>query len=201
MRRRVIAWGTGLLVFLSACVAETITMPQEPQEIYVVDQASVERINDRLDTIEHKIDNLSFGNSVDVVAYETVSHDESTVNGFTEPDIMLMACVVQAEYGNGTELDKRMIVSVILNRLENTTLSDFKNLTTVEAVVKQKNQFVIASQDSVTLETLNCVYKEIRERTDNRVLWFSSGGYLPYGDPIIKVNRHYFSGIKGDLGE
>ena len=200
MRDRVIALGTGVLLVLSACAAETITMPpQETKEIYVVDQVAVEKINNRLDTIENKIDDLSIKYAIHLSSVEAASTgdavDESVSDLFSESDVMLMARVVQAEYPNGEEIDKRMVVSVILNRLENTSLSDFKNLSTIESVVTQKDQFVLSPKENVTLETLNCVYKEIAERTDNSVLWFSAYDYPPYGDPIAKINGHYFSGM------
>lgn len=183
MRNRVIAWGTGLLLLIAACTAETITMPQESKEVHA----------------QETVDDTRLG-VVSVVNTASAEESVSDEIPFSEAEIMLMARVAQAEYGNGEEIDKRLVVSVILNRLES-DLSDFKHLTTVESVVNQPNQFAVAAQNRVTLETLNCVYKEIRERTDYRVLWFKTGGYPSWGEPIMKVNSHYFSGVKGEQGE
>ena len=180
MRNRVIAWGTGLFLLIAACTAETITMPQETTEVH-----AKETVDNRLEMV-----------AKESATIESVS-DEIP---FTDAEIMLMARVVQAEYGNGEEIDKRLVVSVILNRLES-DLPDFINKTTVESVVTQPNQFVLAPQNKLTLETLNCVYKEIRERTDYRVLWFKTGGYPSWGEPILELHGHYFSGVKGEQGE
>ncbi len=112
--------------------------------------------------------------------------------GFTDAELELIARCVQAEYGHGTERDKRLVVSVILNRMES-SFRDFLNMNTVEEVVCAQNQFAI--DDYYTLETMNAVYKEVQERTDYRVLWFSSSGYHPYGVPLFEENGHFFNGL------
>lgn len=106
---------------------------------------------------------------------------------YTQSEAELMACVVQAEYGYGDEKDKRLVASVILNRVEHPDFPD-----TITEVIYQPNQFVVSGY--YTQDTLDAVYKELEERTDNRVLWFSSAGYQPYGVPLFQYNSHYFSG-------
>lgn len=113
--------------------------------------------------------------------------------GYTDEDLVLIARCVQAEHGNGTELDKRLVVSVILNRLES-DFRDFQNMNTVSEVIHAPSQFAVA--DYYTVETMNAVYKEVQERTDYRVLWFSSRGYQPYGVPIREEGGHFFSGFE-----
>lgn len=116
---------------------------------------------------------------------EIVTDYEETIP-FREEEIDLMARVVQAEYGNGDETDKRLVVSVILNRLED---SDFPG--TIYGVVTQPSQFVIAQW--ATVETFSAVYKEIRDRTDTEILWFCAGEYPKWGIPAYERNNHYFS--------
>ena len=105
---------------------------------------------------------------------------------FREEEIDLMARVVQAEYGNGDETDQRLIVSVILNRMED---PDFPG--TIYGVITQPNQFAIAQWASV--ESMSSVYKEIKDRTDREILWFCAGGYPKWGVPAFERNSHYFS--------
>lgn len=105
---------------------------------------------------------------------------------FREEEIDLMARVVQAEYGNGDETDKRLVVSVILNRLED---PDFPG--TIYGVVTQPGQFAISQW--ATVETFSAVYKEIRDRTDTEILWFCAGEYPKWGIPAYERNNHYFS--------
>lgn len=131
--------------------------------------------------------------TITVSAAEHPILNRTNVTAFSLEDIDLMARVVQAEYGNGDETDKRLVVSVILNRLES-DLPDFKNMNSVEAVVTAPCQFAIAK--GYTLETLNAVYKEILERTDERVLWFNTGGYPAWGEPVLEYHAHYFTGVK-----
>lgn len=122
--------------------------------------------------------------------YRTVQEEHV----YTDAEVDLIARVVQAEYGNGDELDKRLVVAVILNRFESEH-PDFVKHDTIEKVCTASGQFAIAK--NATLETKNAVYKEIAERTDYRVLWFSSAGYQPYGERLFERNGHYFTG-KGD---
>lgn len=113
---------------------------------------------------------------------------------YTDAEVDLIARVVQAEYGNGDETDKRLVAAVILNRFESDH-PDFVKQDTIEGVCTASDQFAIAKY--ATLETKNAVYKEIAERTDYRVLWFSSAGYHPYGDRLFERNGHFFTG-KGE---
>lgn len=111
---------------------------------------------------------------------------------FTQAEIELIAKCVQAEYGHGDEMDKRLVVSVILNRMES-DLHDFRNMDTIEKVIKAPCQFAVA--DHFTLETLDAVYKELKERTNDQVLWFRAGSYSPWGSPLFSYHNHYFSGV------
>lgn len=111
---------------------------------------------------------------------------------YTHEEMELMARCVQAEYGNGDEMDKRLVTAVILNRLES-DLPDFNKHNTVEKVIRAPGQFAIA--DSYSIETLDAVYKEVAERTNGDILWFSAGSYPKWGTPILQHNAHYFSGV------
>lgn len=163
MKKAIAFWG---VILLAACTAESIThTPEEQPKPQVVETVP---------TLEQHI----------------TIHSEDIITGFEIPfreeEIDLMARVVQAEYGNGDELDKRLVVAVILNRLED---EDFPN--SIYKVVTQPNQFAIDTWASV--ECFSAVYAEIRNRTDREILWFNAGGYSKYGVPAYQYNDHYFS--------
>ena len=112
-------------------------------------------------------------------------------NGYSAEDIDLIARVVQAEAGGEDETGKRLIVSVILNRMRS-SLPDFVSQTTIQSVINAPNQFATASWASA--ECYDAVYKELQEQTDARVLWFASTGFQPYGTELYQHGGHYFNG-------
>ena len=169
-RKAILFWG---FILLSACAAETITAPERPVIEETVEETSEEEPTEKHITIH----------SEEIITDIRELEDDIQ---FREEEIDLMARVVQAEYGNGDETDKRLIVSVILNRLED---ADFPS--TVHGVVTQPNQFAISEWASV--ECFSCVYAEIRNRTDTEILWFRAGEYPKYGVPAYERNNHHFS--------
>lgn len=162
MKKGIFAW---LVILLCACAAETIT--HEP-----VKEAQAESTYEPHITVHRE---------------EVITTFEPPTPLYTDEEITLMAMVVQREYGHGDETDKRLVVSVILNRVED---EDFPN--TIEGVIRQPNQFAIAKWHSI--ESENAVRKEIEERTRHDILWFCSGGYPKWGNPVMERNGHYFSG-------
>lgn len=117
--------------------------------------------------------------------------EQETAATYTEAEIDLMARTVYAEAGNQDEIGQRLIVSVILNRLES-DMQDFADQDTVAKVINAPSQFVTA--DWAPAESYDAVYKEIADRTNNSVLWFYSTGYPPYGEQLFQHGAHYFAG-------
>lgn len=112
---------------------------------------------------------------------------------YTEEEIRLIALLTMAEAGNQSELGKRLVIDVILNRVDHPS---FPN--SVHGVIYQKNQFSpiwngAIERCEVTEENLQLVREEIESRTDHEIIFFRAGRYGDYGVPMYCVGDHYFS--------
>lgn len=105
---------------------------------------------------------------------------------YSQYEMALMAKVVHAEAGNQDDVGKRLIVDVILNRLD---AEEFPN--TIEGVVTQENQF--AMYEWYTIDDLNAVTDEIVDRTDKEIVFFRRGHYHSIGEPAYQYGDHFFS--------
>lgn len=124
---------------------------------------------------------------------ETYSEEE-----FYDSLEMLAYCTM-AEAGNQCEEGKRLVIDTILNRVDN---EYFPN--TVEEVINAPGQFEVVARGTLyrtapTDDIYDLIREEIAERTNDRVIYFTAGGYNPSGEPWQKVGDHYFSYIRKDL--
>ena len=115
------------------------------------------------------------------------------------PDINLMARMVQAEAGNQIEDGQRLVIDCVLNRMESEYFPD-----TISEVIKAPGQFEVVANGAIRkAEPTDAIYELIRqerkERTNNEVIYFTAGGFNPSGEPWQKVGDHYFSTIRKDL--
>lgn len=103
---------------------------------------------------------------------------------------MLARCV-EAEAGNQGLLGKRLVVDVILNRVDS---ERFPN--DVASVISQKGQFAVypnaMSRVSISQETLDAIVLELERRTDDRILFFTARHYNKYCVPAYQCGDHYF---------
>ena len=118
----------------------------------------------------------------------------------TDEEIELIALLTMAEAEGESELGKRLVIDVVLNRMD----SELRYMPdTVYDVIYQKNQFssmwgTRVEQVDATEEVIELVKEELINRTDYEVLWFKTKDYhKKYGEPIRKEGGHYFSGFKG----
>ena len=107
--------------------------------------------------------------------------------------IDLMARCIEAEAGNQSSLGKRLVADVILNRVQSEAFPD-----SIEGVVNQPGQFSVVSNGSIDKavpsdETMEAVISELNERIDKEIIYFKTGGYPEYGEPVTNVEAHYFS--------
>ena len=105
----------------------------------------------------------------------------------------LMGRVVEAEAGNQGLQGKRMVVDVILNRVNDKDFPD-----TIVDVIYQANAFAVISngmykQVEISEETWEAIYMELEEISYPGLLYFCSTGYHQYGTPWKKVGDHYFN--------
>lgn len=105
----------------------------------------------------------------------------------------LLAICVQAEAGNQPLLGRRMVVDVILNRVDDPDWPD-----TIEGVITQRYQFSsywdggmerVYEPDELTIKA---VQMEINKRSYPGLYYFTAEGYGKYGTPWKKVGDHYF---------
>lgn len=103
---------------------------------------------------------------------------------------MLARCV-EAEAGNQGLLGKRLVVDVILNRVDS---ERFPN--DIASVISQKGQFAVypnaMSRVTISQETLDAIVLELERRTDDKILFFTARHYNKYCIPAYQCGDHYF---------
>ena len=110
---------------------------------------------------------------------------KATSHGFTDEEIDLIALVTMAEAEGEPELGKRLVVDVILNRVDDPR---FPN--TVKGVIYQKKQFESMTNGRVDRcyvrdDIRALVEEEMLDRTNEHVIFFRTDHYHPYGTPMF----------------
>lgn len=103
-----------------------------------------------------------------------------------------LAMCVEAEAGNQSELGKRLVCDVILNRYYSGSYNNFYE------VINEKGQFAVVSNGSIevtipTEDTYRIVQEELECRTNTEVMFFRAGQFHSFGTPLFKEGAHYFS--------
>lgn len=104
----------------------------------------------------------------------------------SEDDAILIAKIVHAEASNQDIIGKRLVVDVVLNRVDND-----KYPNNVFGVGLQEGQFVVSY--TYTDEDLEAVKAELRERLDHNIIYFRTKRYHDFGTPCYQHGAHYFS--------
>ncbi len=110
--------------------------------------------------------------------------------------VEMIAICVEAEAGNQGLEGKRLVVDVILNRVDDDS-GEWPD--TIQEVIGQLNQFssywdggmerVIEPSE----ETFEAVRMELEERSYPGIYYFREGTWSEYGTPWRQVGDHYFS--------
>lgn len=111
----------------------------------------------------------------------------------SEEDIELLALITMAEAEGECEEGKRLVIDVVLNRMDSERFPD-----TVYEVIYQPGQFSPTwngrlKRCEVREEICRLVREELESRTNDKVVFFTGGGYSAYGVPMFQVGGHYFS--------
>lgn len=111
----------------------------------------------------------------------------------TQEEIDLIALVTMAEAEGETELGKRLVIDTILNRMDSPHFPD-----TVHDVIYYPNAFSVMwngriDRCSVLPEIVELVKEELLDRANSECVFFMSGGYSKYGEPMFQECCHYFS--------
>lgn len=112
-----------------------------------------------------------------------------------EGELEMLAALVFAEAGNQDMIGKRLVVDVVLNRVDSPFWPN-----SITAVVFQKHQFspaengaLSAAYKGVTPECYEAVRLELEERLDSEVVYFNGGSWPGYGTPAYQHGDHFFS--------
>lgn len=107
-------------------------------------------------------------------------------------DLELIAICVEAEAENQSKLGKKLVVDVILNRVDSPHFPD-----TVAEVLAQPHQFTVfengrADRVEPSAETYQAVIEELEYRTDSEIVFFGTS-WSKYGVNAFRVDDHFFS--------
>ena len=138
-----------------------------------------------------------------ILAY--TSNERKTVNPkkvedplygeYTEEEIDMMAVICYREArGEGIE-GMRLVADVILNRVDS---DEFPDQNTIKDVISYPGAFSTyregdMEEPEITIDCYGAVLAELQERKNTEILYFTSGGYSPWGTPVFKYKNHYFS--------
>lgn len=128
-----------------------------------------------------------------VDAEPDISPEPSPSYDISQDDIELIALVTMAEAEGEPEEGQRLVIDTILNRKDSEYFPD-----TVYDVIYQKNQFTCMwngriEQCEVRDEIVQLIEEELVSRTNSDVVFFRTGRYSSYGEPLFQVGNHYFS--------
>ena len=126
--------------------------------------------------------------------FEVEDTEEQIAEEEYQADLELLACLVYAEAGIEDLHGKRLVVDVVLNRVDSPDYPD-----NIRDVIFEKNQFSTVTDGAldrayrdVTQECYDTVALELEERTDSNILFFTAGGYNPYCTPMYQYQNHFF---------
>lgn len=132
---------------------------------------------------------------------ETETRTESDLEEEEHMDnLELLAQLVEAEAGNQDQVGKRLVVDVVLNRVDS---PNFPN--TISEVIYQPNQFSCVKDGGLeragyrmTEDDYYIVSDELFDRLDYEVAFFTGGGYSEYCEPCYQHGAHYFGKEKSN---
>ena len=126
----------------------------------------------------------------------TVSKPEVEYD-ISQEEIELIAQLVMAEAGGESEYGQRLVIDVILNRVDHPAkyIPD-----TITEVIYQPNQFSPMwngrfERCYVKPEIVELVKEELVSRTNYDVIFFRTSHYSEYGTPMFQEGAHYFSSL------
>lgn len=161
---------------------EPIKIEAEPTSV------SVEPIDTNIESQQYELE------TTEEPTLELVSNNEEEIS-VTDEEIELLALVMLAEAEGESELGQRLVIDVILNRVDSE-----RHPNTIYDVIFQKGQFTSmwngrSDRVTVTDESRQLVVEEIKNRTNYDVVYFKMYGYFKsFGTPLFQEGCHYFSG-------
>ena len=126
---------------------------------------------------------------------EEITEEETIKSYISEDEMNLIALVVMAEADGQCEEGRRLVIDVILNRLDS---SIFPN--TVYDVIYQPEQFACMWNGRIDVcyvkeENLKLVKEELYSRFNYDTVFFRTKHFFDFGTPLFHVGAHYFSSL------
>jgi len=176
------------MIFLGMLIGFVrVDTPVEAEEIVVETEAIKTEETDIYETValEEPEVPLIIETKSDVVEIPYISDEE----------LDLLAKCVMSEAGNQEELGKRLVIDVILNRMD---AEVFAGQNTITQVIFAPGQFEVVSKGTIykytpTDDIYDLIREELIERTNNEVVFFRAGKFHSCGHAWKKVGDHYFS--------
>lgn len=142
----------------------------------------------------HKLEKMV---NTDILTTEEIQEitKEKSELPITEDELELLARLVHAEAGNQDMIGKRLVVDVVLNRIDHQL---FTNSTTIKSTIYAEGQFATAgvlfnTNNTPTESDYEAVKKELYERLDYDIVYFRTDYYHSCGVPAYIHGAHYFS--------
>ena len=124
---------------------------------------------------------------------------EAVINSnFSQEEINYLAQCVFAEAGNQDNTGKRLIVDVILNRLNSNKTNPNQFANNIIDIINTPNQFAVVSNHTIysapiTDEILTIISEELNNISNTEVLYFRTKNFFTWGTPLFQHGDHYFS--------
>lgn len=124
-----------------------------------------------------------------------ISESQQQINQQKAVEFDLLCKLVYAEARGESEYGQRLVVDVVLNRVDS---DKFPN--TIEEVIYEEDQFtpvstgvIYSAEPSQELRVL--VFKEMQARSNSEVIYFQTKAYHNCGTPLFPEGNHYFSAL------
>ena len=186
--------GALICMGLSCGLKKESTVEEEKAEAVVTPQ---QLSQEEIDTIERVIKSEATYQSKpeqkEASVDEIVEPEEETQEvAFYLNELMYLAQCVEAEAGNQDLLGKRLVVDVVLNRVDSPDFPD-----DIISVINQKNQFSVVANGMIDIvepreSTWEAIYLELENRSDSQILFFRSGHAHSFCEHNYQHGDHYF---------
>ena len=152
--------------------------------------------HDPILTVEVEHSNPAYA-TTDTDSFEVTSMEMSEKALIAEEEyydsLEYLACCCQAEAGNQPIEGKKLVVDVILNRVDSPDFPD-----DIVSVIKQSGQFSVVRNGQINkvepdFETWEAVRAELAKRSNTKVIYFQAGGFSSSGHAWKQVGDHFFS--------
>lgn len=163
-------------------------IPTEEIKMPVVDTPIIEMVDE---VTEEVIEEEPLVEPEEII--EVPAEPEPGPLPLTDAEIDLIALCVMGEAEGESEEGKRMVIDVILNRLDSPRFAN-----TVHGVIYTKGAFECMWNGRVNRcyvrdDIRELVIEELLDRSYSNIHYFRTKHYHSFGKPVVQVGNHYFS--------